>query len=140
MLNDIEMLNFIRQNVQMGVDGIKLVIDDTEDKEFKELLKAQMTEYGDIYSQADGLLEEKGGERIDASAASKIAAHLTGKMKTLSGSTSKIADAMIQGSTMGVTKIIKHINDFCGSGEVKRIAERLLKTEENNIEQLKKHL
>ena len=38
MLKEIEILNFIRQNVQMGIDGIKLVIDDTDDKDFyKEL-------------------------------------------------------------------------------------------------------
>ena len=58
----------------------------------------------------------------------------------MSGSTSKIADSMIQGSTMGITKIIKHINEYNGDDRVLKIADKLLKTEENNVEQLKKYL
>ena len=34
MLKEDEILNLVRQNVQMGIDGIKLVIDDTDDKDF----------------------------------------------------------------------------------------------------------
>ena len=44
MLKETELLNYIRQNVQMGIDGIKLVIDDTEDKDFYNELERQMNE------------------------------------------------------------------------------------------------
>ena len=139
MLTETELLNFVRQNVEMGVDGIKLVIDDISDADLSEL-HHELSEYDRIYNAADSLLEEIGGEKQDVKAAAKIAAHLSGKMKFMSGSTSKIAESMIQGSTMGTTKLIQHINDYSGDEKVLKIAEGLRKTEENNIENLKKFL
>ena len=38
MLNESELINYIRQNVQMGIDGIKIVIDDVKSKEFYDEL------------------------------------------------------------------------------------------------------
>lgn len=140
MLKETEMLNFIRQNVQMGIDGIKLVIDDTDDKDFYTELDRQLTEYKEIYKTADELLKDLGGEKENVAAAVKIASHLSARMKTMNGSTSKIAESMIQGSTMGITKIIKHKNEYNGDSRVLEIADKLLKTEENNVEQLKKFL
>lgn len=140
MLKETELLNFVRQDVQMGIDGIKLVIDDTDNREFYNELDSQLTEYNRIYNEADELLESLGGEKQDVKAAAKIAAHLSARMKTMNGSTSKIAESMIQGSTMGVTKIIKHMNEYNGDDRALKIAEKLLKTEENNIENLKKFL
>lgn len=140
MLKESELLNYIRQNAQMGIDGIKLVIDDAENKEFYSELNRQMDEYNEIYSQADSLLEEIGGEKEDVKAASRIAAHLSGRLKTLNGSTSKIAENMIQGSTNGVTKIIKHMNEYDGDRRALEIADKLRKFEENNVERLKAYL
>ena len=140
MLKETEMLNFIRQNVQMGIDGIKLVIDDTDDKDFYTELDRQLAEYKEIYKTADEVLQSLGGEKENVAAAVKIASHLSARMKTMNGSTSKIAESMIQGSTMGITKIIKHKNEYNGDSRVLEIADKLLKTEENNVEQLKKFL
>ena len=140
MLKEDEILNFVRQNVQMGIDGIKLVIDDTDDKDFYKELEREMAEYNEVYNEADSLLEEIGGERSDVNAAIKIAAHLSARVKNFNGSTSKIAESMIQGSTMGVTKLIKHINEYNGDDRALKIAEKLVKTEEQNIENLKKFL
>ena len=140
MLKEIEILNFIRQNVQMGIDGIKLVIDDTDEKDFYKELERELNEYNEVYNEADSLLEEIGGEREDVNATAKIASHLTARVKKLNGSTSKIAESMIQGSTMGVTKLIRHINQYNGDEKVLKIAEKLVKTEEQNIENLKKFL
>ena len=100
----------------------------------------EFDEYDDIYSEADNLLEALGGEKQDVNAAVKIATHLSGKMKSMSGSVSKIAESMIQGSTMGVTKLIQHLNNYMGDERIKSIAKRLVQTEENNIETLKQYL
>ena len=140
MLKEIELLNYIRQNIEMGIDGIKLIIDDTDNKEFYYELSREMTEYNEIFNEADSLIDTLGGEKEDVKAALKIASHLSARMKNLSGSDSKVAESMIQGSTMGVTKLIKHINEYNGDDRVLKIAERLVKTEEQNIENLKKFL
>lgn len=140
MLNESEIINFIRQNVQMGIDGIKIVIDDVKSKEFYDELKSELREYNEIFNEAEELADRAGYEKVDINAAVKIASHLSGRLRTINGGDSKIAESMIQGSTMGVTKLIMHINEFNGDDDVLKIAERLLKFLEGNIENLKKFL
>ena len=140
MLNESEIINFIRQNVQMGIDGIKIVIDDVKSKEFYEELKSELREYNEIFNEAEELADRAGYEKVDINAAVKIASHLSGRLRTINGGDSKIAESMIQGSTMGVTKLIMHINEFNGDQDVLKIAERLLKFLEGNIENLKQFL
>ena len=140
MLNESELINFIRQNVQMGIDGIKIVIDDVKSKEFYDELKSELREYNEIFNEAEELADRAGYEKVDINAAVKIASHLSGRLRTINGGDSKIAESMIQGSTMGVTKLIMHINEFNGDQDVLKIAERLLKFLEGNIENLKQFL
>ena len=140
MLMETELLNCIRKNTEMGMDGIKLLLDDIENKDFYNELDRQFSEYNEIYTDADELLKTLGGEPEDVKAAVRIASHLSGKMKSLSGSCSKIAESMIQGSMMGITKLIKQLNEYNGDDKARKIAEKLLKTEENNIEKLKAFL
>ncbi len=140
MLNESELINFIRQNVQMGIDGIKIVIDDVKSKEFYDELKSELKEYNEIFNEAEELSDKAGYEKVDINAAVKIASHLSGRLRTINGGDSKIAESMIQGSTMGVTKLIMHINEFNGDQDVLKIAERLLKFLEGNIENLKQFL
>lgn len=140
MLNESEIINFIRQNVQMGIDGIKIVIDDVKSKEFYEELKSELREYNEIFNEAEELADRAGYEKVDINAAVKIASHLSGRLRTINGGDSKIAESMIQGSTMGVTKLIMHLNEFNGDDDVLKIAERFLKFLEGNIENLKQFL
>lgn len=140
MLNESELINYIRQNVQMGIDGIKIVIDDVKSKEFYDELKSELNEYAEIFNEAEELIDKAGYEKVDINAAVKIASHLSGRLKTMNGGDSKIADSMIQGSTMGVTKLITHINEYHGDNDVLNLAERLLKFLEGNIENLKQFL
>lgn len=140
MLNESEIINFIRQNVQMGIDGIKIVIDDVKSKEFYDELKSELREYNEIFNEAEELADRAGYEKVDINAAVKIASHLSGRLRTINGGDSKIAESMIQGSTMGVTKLIMHLNEFNGDDDVLKIAERFLKFLEGNIENLKQFL
>ena len=61
-------------------------------------------------------------------------------------SASNIAEMVIQGSTMGVTKSLRTIRDCdlrdCDLRDngVRRLADRLLETERANIEQMKRFL
>lgn len=48
---------------------------------------------------------------------------------------------MIQGNTMGMTQSLRNLNDYPGKDErVRDLASKLLRTEEANIEQMKKFL
>ena len=142
MINDITMLNFIRQNTQMGRQGILEMLAHTDHKDFSQALHRQLSEYESIYAEADRMLTSLGGDRENLSAMAKISSQMMTTMKTLADpSVSHMADMMIQGSTMGVTKIIQSKNDYDQSNEkVIALADRLLKTEQNNIEEMKKFL
>ncbi len=55
--------------------------------------------------------------------------------------TSKLAEMLIQGSTMGVTGLTRQIRDYDGEDtEVLDFAKKQLKREEKNIDELKKFL
>ena len=56
-------------------------------------------------------------------------------------SDSEIAEDMIKGTSTGITKLTRHLNDACDiSASTRDFAEKLVKTEEKNIEELKKFL
>ena len=56
-------------------------------------------------------------------------------------SSTNIAEMMIQGSTMGVTKSLRTIRDCdLRDGQVRDLADKLLYTEQSNIEEMKKFL
>ena len=144
MINDMTMLNFIRQNTQMGRQGIMDVLPkvENENSSFTGALNQQMREYESIYAEADKMLGELGGQRENISAMSKISSQMMTTMKTMTDSSvSHIADMMIQGSSMGVTKIIQHQKDYDQSNpRISALADKLLRTEQKKIEELKKFL
>ena len=53
MSGDAELLNFIYQNSQMGVDTIRQLIGVVEDKDLKEHLKTQFQGYEELRRQED---------------------------------------------------------------------------------------
>ncbi|MNV92936.1 hypothetical protein D3C71_1875730 [compost metagenome] len=54
---------------------------------------------------------------------------------------SHIAEMIIQGSTMGITDVTKHINKYDEADiDIVKLAKRLLKIEEQNIEEMKPYL
>lgn len=62
MIRDCEMLNTIRNTVQMGQIGIESVIPEAEDARFCAALRQQLAEYHEIRQEADGLLKQLGGK------------------------------------------------------------------------------
>ena len=58
MSGDAELLNFIYQNSQMGVDTIRQLIGVVEDKDLKEHLKTQFQGYEEFHQAAKELLNE----------------------------------------------------------------------------------
>ncbi len=142
MIQEEDLLKFICQNAEMGRDGIAHVIKITDEPEFRRILETQQTEYQKIYDTADEMLQRRGETPVSSSAMAKMASYVTSSMKTIKDhSPSKIADMMIQGSTMGITKMIKRINEYDGEDEqILDLARKQVKTEQANIEQMKKFL
>ena len=141
MKDDCTLLNHIRQTTEMGVDGIDSVIQ-YADGTFRQALEQQRTEYNKIHSSADQLLRKHGGRPEDVSAFAKWSSELSSGVKTMMDSSqSNIADMMIRGNTMGVTKGLQTMRD-CNVSDtaVTSLANKLIATEQANINQMKKFL
>ena len=139
MSADAEMLNFIYQNSQMGVETLNQLIPMIDNEAFKKRIEAQLKEYEQIHEEAKKLLNRHGYDEKGIGALEKIMAYLMIDMKTLMDkSSSHIAEMLIQGSNMGIIDAVKRINQYEKEAEkeVTALMKRLLKFEENNVERL----
>ena len=141
-MNDNEMLNFIYKNAQMGVVGIDAVEDFSRSSQMIKELKAQKQEYNKIADAAKNMIRRKNGKLKEIPEAEEKMIGVMSRMKLIINSTdSKIAQMMIQGSAMGISKIIEHKDDYDGiSRSVVSLANKLKKTEEYNIDNMKAFL
>ncbi len=138
-----ELLNFIYQNSQMGVDTITQLMDITTDEAFKERLHAQLKEYRSIHDKAAQMLESNGFNEEGLSAFEKIRTYLMINFQTLSDdSVSHISEMLMVGSNMGVIDAIKNIRKYKDTAEpdILQLMEHLKKFEEDNVERFKKYL
>ena len=73
---------------------------------------------------------------------SKTMANVTGRMESMMDPTdSRLAEMVIKGSTMGITKLTKQLHDYQSEDqEVREFAENQIKREQSNIERMKPFL
>ena len=143
MNGNAELLNFIYQNTQMGVDTLDQLIPMVGDQEFKTHLEAQYREYEAIHHKAEDMLHRNGYDEKGLSAFEKIRTYLMINFQTLTDtSASHIAEMLILGSNMGVVDAIKKVRQYGGEVEpdITDMMERLKSFEENNVERLKTYL
>jgi hypothetical protein len=137
-----EMLNYIYQNSQMGVNTIEQLVKISEDAKFKDYLDSQLKEYKEINHKVMEIINRMGFEEKGIGTLGEISTYMMINMKTLMDkSTSHIAEMMINGSTMGIiqaTKALKNHHDT--DKNIVALMEKLIETEENNFQQLKKFL
>ncbi len=143
MADEKELLEAISETADMGCESLRQVLDKIEDAGLKHALQTQLLEYEKHFSAASKLLEVYGESATRISPVAKINSRITSDFKTMfaDNPNSKIAEMVMQGSTMGVTKVTKALHEYHGNNEeIKTLAERMIKTEEANIEEMKKFL
>lgn len=142
MNGNAEMLNFIYQNAEMGVETLNKLKELAEDETFKQYLDVQYTEYKKFNEDARTLLNKNGYDEKGIGAMQRIRTYLMLNMQTLvDKSTSHIAEMIMVGSTMGIIDAIKNIKRYDDVGaEILQLMERLLQFEENNFQKMKQFL
>lgn len=142
MLNETQLLNHIYQTAEMGQEGIQAVLKYADEPGLSSALNGQMTEYRRLQDEAGTMLRDRGREPEGLGTMAKMSSEVMSAMKTMADhSATKIAEMMIQGSTMGVTKSLRTMRDCELKDEnVRQLADRLLKTEQANIEEMKRFL
>lgn len=141
-MNEIDLLSHVYQTAEMGQDGITSVLKHSRDPSLRQALERQKREYRELQASAGDMLRSRGVQPDGVGAAAKLSSELMSAMKTMvDHSSTKIAEMMIQGSTMGVTKSLRTLRD-CRPEDprVKDLADKLLKTEQANIEEMKTFL
>ncbi len=137
-----ELLNGIYQNAEMGKETIARLIKETNDVAFRKVMENQLTEYQEIFDQSQKQMQERHQKPEGLTGMEKAATYMALKMNTFTDKTSShMAEMLIQGSTMGTVDMQKQLNK-CekADADVRRLGERLLKTEQRNIEQMQQYL
>jgi hypothetical protein len=142
MDGNVELLNYIHQNSEMGQDTIKQLVGISKDEEYKKMLQSQLEEYKMIYDTTDRKIKELSKEAKDINVFSKASTYVMVNLNTLMNKTpSHISEMLIQGSTMGIIDITKKIKEYPNANkEILDLANKLLKLEQNNVEECKKYL
>ena len=137
-----ELLQYITQNTEMGKSSIQQLLDTIDHAEFRKVIESQYREYDEIYDLASNALEERHKEAKGVNPMAKISSYIMNNVNAMAdGSVSSMAEMMMKGSNKGIIEITKHLNDMKEvDPDVRKLAERLLKSEQNNVEQLKKYL
>ena len=141
-MDDKELLSCIYQNADMGVDGILKVLESAHGGPIREALQSQLSEYDHIRSEAIDLLRQRGGEPASPSAMAKLSVTMSAMGNLLKENTpGHIAEMMIQGNAMGLTRITRRLNEYEGEDKaVRKLAGKLLAAEQQNNEEMKRFL
>ena len=138
-----ELLNFVYQNSQMGIDTLKQLLEISKDENFNKYLKGQGRGYLELHKKAIEFLYENGTDEKGLSMLEKMKTYWMINIQTINDkSTSHIAEMLITGSTMGINEAVKKIHDYeeTAKKEYVDLMRRLQKFEEGNIERLKEFL
>ena len=108
----------------------------------KRHLKEQRNGYRDLEKQAKRLLTANGQRAKELSAFAKLRTDWMIRAQTLTDrSAGHIAEMMMIGSNMGVIQAVQNLKHRPGAGAPARnLMERLLRFEEDNLQQLRKFL
>ena len=142
MEKEVEFLKFLYQNAKMGIVGIDDIKSHIEDEDLKKLISRQRSEYEEVANECIIILNEMGKDEEDISGMSKIMSYMVVGMEMLKDdSSSNIAKLMIEGSNKGIIQINEKLNDYSNvNPKITKLAKKLLKTEQHNIDDLKIYL
>ena len=142
MDGNIELLNYIYQNTEMGKDTLTQLIKMTTDENFKNNLQSQLNEYNSIFKEADEKLKSNNKESKSIGTLTKVSTYISINFNTLINKTpSHMAEMLIQGSTMGIIDITKKIKEYKSQDQtILGLANKLLEFEQKNIDELKNFL
>lgn len=142
MSNSTQMLNDIYQGAQMGTESISHLIKLAEDIPFRKTLETQLAEYQNLQDSAEKMLKSANQPVEGVGGMAKASSYVMVEMKTLTDkSSAHMAEMMIQGSTMGVIQMTKDIKAYPNADpRVRKLADKMLATEQHNIEEMKRFI
>ncbi len=139
-----QFLQDLYESVCMGTDSVTTVLGKTDDAALRMELTAQLDGYQNFANLTRNKLTELNKQAKEVNAFAKMPAELSIMMTTMvNSSPSKIAEMMINGSTMGVIDLTRRVNRAKGEGvgaDLTKLANDMIAFEEGNIGKLKAFL
>lgn len=138
------LLSFIHKNAAMGVGAIPQAMSLPQSRAMVPALDRQLREYRAITAQSQAYARAHGRRELrgPGTAALAMSAAMLRAQSMLDPSTSRLAERMIQGSTMGAVQMTRRLHQFIGRADpaLVELGQRLLRTEEQNIQEMKRFL
>lgn len=141
---EVAFLQEVYKGVSMGTDAVNTILGKARDKSFREELTAELDGYENFANQARDQLTALSVAAKEVGAFAKIPSTISINMSTLvDDSTSKLAELMIDGNTMGVVQMKKELSRVeqgAISDDATKLAEDVVSFQEKNIETMKTFL
>ena len=139
-----EVLDQLYKNVKMGEESVTDVLPKVKNAELSSELTSQLNEYAKFSKQIGALIEQSGHTPKETGVIAKMGAKIGIEMNTLSDSSdAHIAQMTIEGTTMGITEIIRLVRDYENSNcsqEALSIARSIVSYQEKVVERMKSFL
>lgn len=140
--NTTDFLSEIYRGANMGVQTINNILMKVTDNAIYNELKYQLRSYEEVANEAYVEIMKRNNKPKDISVFDKMSAKMSIGINTfINSKPSHIADMLIKGNTMGVTGITRSLNYHSNADQdIKGLADRFIKLEQDNIDRLKKFL
>ena len=141
-MNEEKLLEEIYQNANTGIYSIETILPKVEDSRVSDELISYQGKLGRIAQNARQMMAQKAMDPTETGVMSKMGIWTGVQMNTLQDkSSSHIADMVIRGNTIGITKMTRELNQALAEDpRVRRLGEELVNTQRRNIETQKKYL
>lgn len=138
----VEFLNKIYENETMGGESVSMLSEKVEDKEVLLELERQHSEYNKIAGDTVQALAQEKAVPKQQSPLAKMGVWSGVQLNTLTDrSNDKIAQMMIEGSTMGIIDLSRLMKEYSDIPEdYRKIAQKLIKLEEDGSQRMKQFL
>lgn len=137
-----DVLGSILKTAQMGQIGIRSALGVTMKEDLRQCLESQLQEYDLIENEAKRIAEKKHWQLKEVNPSVRFMTDRMTKMKLSFGDVNgKISATMICGNMSGEMKGLRNMHQLKNADkEVASLANKLLATENSNIQQMKPYL
>ena len=142
MENTHELANKVYENVRMASYAIDCIIEKIENEKLELLLRKQNKYYLATVEKLENFAKLNNFELKDINPILKGMSYISIKTKTLiNNDTPKLAEMLVQGTTMGITDTLKAISEYNSKNqELNSIAKDVVNYEEEFVDSLKTFL
>ncbi len=142
MNENMELLNFVYENAEMGMHSLNNLSDilRNKDNKIKGLIEDELKEYNSFLKESEKLLKKNKIEPKKTNLMAKISSKMGIAMETMKdNSDPAIASMVIEGLTMGIVEMETKIENYkkLVDKKILKLSTKFLKFQEEEIEKLK---